>query len=815
MEAEADEVTSVEGEEGERIHGTTSSESLSKTSTRRTNSLKDTTMSSTSSPKARRESSSGKLYVESYPTLFDSVAAKGTTSGPSCSYNMLIVSRHALSVQKNLNERFIPQITSIKFNDTFVDPPHPIAWYPANLAWFMTTPKNIIRKFAPFSAFQKFLVSETAVGNISRQEAVSMIPPLLLDVQPGHTVLDLCAAPGSKSAQLVEMVHAGEESRTRKARKESDKPAAVDGASEAIDPADEELEANDWSDDGRATGLLVANDVNYTRAQMLVHQVKRLNSPNLVVMNHDATMFPSIELPGEPATAGGKPKSKWLKFDRILADVPCSGDGTCRKNPNIWKDWIPGNGLGLYITQVRILVRSLQMLKVGGRVVYSTCSMNPVENEAVIASAIDRCGGSERVKLIDCSTQLPKLVRSHGLTDWKVMDKEGRIWNSWSDVEDAKATKFEASLERIVPGMFPPTSEKLPLDRCMRVYPHQQDTGGFFITVLEKLSEIKAKPESEAKKTNNTPSIVSVAKEIESKPAEAGVIPTLETIKDYAPTSTDVTMDQGNASAAQRQNKETLTEPEQEPTTATKRGIEDVGDAPTAAVKRAKVEKDATDAAPIGEAGQMEHWPPPPVVAQAANAPADSNEMEDMPDDGVARQFAAGGRPRRNNQPHEESFKYLDPNHPDLEHIYKFYEISPRFPRDRFMVRNPAGEPAKAIYYTTSLGKDILTKNEGRGMKFVHSGVKMFVKQDAQGQDICRWRIQSEGLPILEPWVGEGRIVKLKSRKTLQLLLREMFPRVSGDGWQQLGDIGEQVRDIGMGCCVLRVEPGEGEDSFS
>ena len=79
----------------------------------------------------------------------------------------------------------------------------------------MTTPKNVIRRFPPFASFQKFLVAESDVGNISRQEVVSMIPPLVMDLKPGMTVLDLCAAPGSKSAQLIEMVHGGEEERTR------------------------------------------------------------------------------------------------------------------------------------------------------------------------------------------------------------------------------------------------------------------------------------------------------------------------------------------------------------------------------------------------------------------------------------------------------------------------------------------------------------------------------------------------------------------------------------------------------------------------
>ena len=716
-----------------------------------------------------------------------------------------------MAVQKNLNENFIPQITSMKFDDQAVEPPKPIKWFPNELAYSMTTPKNVIRKFAPFAAFQKFLVSETAVGNISRQEAVSMIPPLLLDVQSHHTVLDLCAAPGSKSAQLVEMLHAGEESRVRKvlkkAHEEGDKNVQ-DASAMGVDNADEALEGNDWSDDGRSTGLLVANDVNYQRAQMLVHQVKRLNSPNLVVMNHDATLFPSIELPSEPTTNGAKPKSKWLKFDRILADVPCSGDGTCRKNPGIWKDWIPGNGLGLYMTQVRILVRALQMLKVGGRVVYSTCSLNPIENEAVIASAIERCGGVDKVNIVDVSDQLPELKRNLGLKDWKVMDKEGRIWSNWGEVEDAKAKKFEASLERIVPGMFAPEGHQVPLDRCVRVYPHQQDTGGFFITVLEKKSEIKAKPESETKSSNTTPSVVSIAKEIASKPASEGIIPKLETAEAFAPSNGTHTMDQGNASAAQRQNKEAITDTD---AASNKRPIDDVGDSATANAKRARTEKDEeTGAGAIGEVGQMEHATLPPSTVPRDDQLAAAAQASSATNDAVAN----APTKRRNNQPHEEPFKYLPADHEELESIFSFYNLSSRFPRDRFMVRNASGNPVKAVYYTTALAKDILTKNEGRGMKFVHSGVKMFVKQDAQGQDICRWRVQSEGLPIIEGWVGEGRIVRLQKRETLRKLLIEMFPRVSGEGWKELSEIGERARDIGMGCCVLRVEPSDGEDGF-
>ncbi|KAH0413239.1 S-adenosyl-L-methionine-dependent methyltransferase, partial [Aureobasidium melanogenum] len=435
----------------------------------------------------------------------------------------------------------------------------------------------------------------------------------------------------------------------------------------------------------------------------------------------------------------------------------------------------------------------------------STCSMNPVENEAVISSAIERCGGIDKINIVDVSDQLPELKRYPGLKEWKIMDKEGRLWNSWEDVEDAKSKKFEASLERVVPGMFAPAGHNLPLDRCVRVYPHQQDTGGFFITVLEKKSEIRAKPESETKSANSAPSVVSIAKEIVAKPESEGVIPKLETMEEYAPSDPNHTVETGTASAAQRQNKEAISDID---TASNKRGLEDVGDSAAQDVKRARTEKDeGAGPGAVGEVGQMEHWPMPP------SAPLRQDEI--TPDEPAAIAAASAPRGRRNNQPHEEAFKYLSPSHEELDGIFDFYQLSSRFPRDRFMVRNALGNPVKAIYYTTALAKDILTKNEGRGMKFVHSGVKMFVKQDAQGQDICRWRLQSEGLPIVEGWAGENRIIRCYKQQTLRKLLIEMFPRVSGEHWKELGEIGEKARDIGMGCCILRVEPSTQEDGFS
>jgi multisite-specific tRNA:(cytosine-C5)-methyltransferase len=123
---------------------------------------------------------------------------------------------------------------------------------------------------------------------------------------------------------------------------------------------------------------------------MLVHQsLNRIGSPNCMITNLDAAAIPSIKIPSDPSSSSsGSAATKTLFFDRILCDVPCSGDGTTRKNPGIWKVWKPADGLGLHTLQLRILSRAIQMLKPGGRLVYSTCSYNPIENEAVVSSAL-------------------------------------------------------------------------------------------------------------------------------------------------------------------------------------------------------------------------------------------------------------------------------------------------------------------------------------------------------------------------------------------------------------------------------------------
>ncbi|TRX98769.1 hypothetical protein FHL15_000111 [Xylaria flabelliformis] len=678
---------------------------------------------------------------------------------------------HAIAVKRLLETRYAPEIDKIEhFNGDIVQAPQPVPWYPDQLAYSMTTPKQVVRKFPPFASFQKFLVSETSVGNISRQELVSMIPPLVMDLKPGMTVLDLCAAPGSKSAQLLEMIHSGEEARIRKFMESFGEAALPGNEQEDVDPTE------DAADDGRATGLLIANDVEYKRCHMLVHQLKRLSSPNLIVTNHDATLFPPLRISRDPENPN---VPRYLKFDRILADVPCSGDGTMRKNADLWRNWQPGNALGLHATQSRILVRALQMLKVGGRVVFSTCSMNPVENESVVVSAIERCGGPDVVEIIDCKDRLPLLKRYPGMHQWQIMDKSGKIWNNWEEVQQHVLNGGQAP-GKISQTMFPrPDTSNcsgLPLDRCMRVYAHQQDTGGFFITVLEKKKEFKAKEEVKS---------------------------------EFATTSTLQT----NVSAS---GGESATAAEMEIVEEAKAAVgEPTDEVPSVGSKRTLGAAE-TEEAPDSKRQRTE-TPTPVKIENITEAVlnAEATTVEKNETESPAPNASTDKRVKRAEGNYEEPFKYLPSDHEVIQNIRAFYKISPRFPSDRFMVRNAVGEPAKAIYYSSQLIREILVENEGRGVRFIHGGLKMFMKQDAPSAEVCRWRIQSEGLPIIAGYVGPERIVRLTNKETLHMLLREMFPKFVNDDWKKLNEIGERTRDIGMGCCLLSVEPDGTDPEFS
>ena len=158
------------------------------------------------------------------------------------------------------------------------------------------------------------------------QEPSAMAPAALLDAQPGERVLDLCAAPGGKSTQLA---------------------AAMQGQ-----------------------GLLVCNEIHPKRARILSSNIERLGIRNALVLNeHPAVLA---------ARFGGY-------FDRILVDAPCSGEGMFRKEEAALTDWSPETVQMCAARQYEILCTAAQMLRPGGRLVYSTCTFAPEENEGVVS----------------------------------------------------------------------------------------------------------------------------------------------------------------------------------------------------------------------------------------------------------------------------------------------------------------------------------------------------------------------------------------------------------------------------------------------
>jgi 16S rRNA C967 or C1407 C5-methylase (RsmB/RsmF family) len=138
-----------------------------------------------------------------------------------------------------------------------------------------------------------------------------MIPPLFLNIQKDDLVLDMCAAPGSKTSQILELF----------------------AAKKSLGSIENVL-----------TGGVVANDMNKKRAYMLTHQLKRIPNPGMAVINHEGQFIPTIYNDG----ADGRKFDRRIQFDKVLVDAPCSGDGAIRKLPGRWKLWKSDDGFDLH-----------------------------------------------------------------------------------------------------------------------------------------------------------------------------------------------------------------------------------------------------------------------------------------------------------------------------------------------------------------------------------------------------------------------------------------------------------------------------------
>ena len=144
---------------------------------------------------------------------------------------------------------------------------------------------------------------------------------------------------------------------------------------------------------------------------MLIHQIQRAGTAGIAAVNHPGQFLPEI---WTKKTNNVKEK---FHFDKILCDVPCSGDGATRKIPLKWAKWHTSDGMVLHPLQLAILMKSITLLKKGGMLVYSTCSLNPIENESVVSALMQKV--EKGLEIVDIHPMY-KVKGRRGLLKWQV-----------------------------------------------------------------------------------------------------------------------------------------------------------------------------------------------------------------------------------------------------------------------------------------------------------------------------------------------------------------------------------------------------------
>ena len=207
---------------------------------------------------------------------------------------------------------------------------------------------------------------EHLLGYYYIQSTSSMLPPLYLQPDKGSKVLDLCAAPGSKSTQLGAMME--------------------------------------------NTGMLVVNEVQGDRLRTLSFNIERTNIYNCGIIQD---------------------KGEWLGkyyqnyFDKILVDVPCSGLGIIQKKEEVNKWWSTSSITGLINLQLSLIIAAVKMLKPGGELVYSTCTLTTEENEEIVNKVLEKYP----VELIPVSIPggIEGFITSHGKKLSPELSKTARV----------------------------------------------------------------------------------------------------------------------------------------------------------------------------------------------------------------------------------------------------------------------------------------------------------------------------------------------------------------------------------------------------
>jgi NOL1/NOP2/sun family putative RNA methylase len=219
---------------------------------------------------------------------------------------------------------------------------------------------------------------EYSDGMITSQSSSSMIPPMALDLNDDDLVLDMAASPGSKTTQM----------------------AAIMGNE----------------------GAIIANDVDKRRLVALRSNLQRCGVMNV-------------------ATTVGRGEDMWksgVKFDKILLDAPCTGTGTM--NPRILKS--TGERLigGFSKRQKSLIESASKSLKEGGLLVYSTCSVEPEENEAVVDFAVESLG----MKTLRPDLKIPKNLLAEPILEWEGESYSRSVSDSFRILPTGKTEGFFA-----------------------------------------------------------------------------------------------------------------------------------------------------------------------------------------------------------------------------------------------------------------------------------------------------------------------------------------------------------------------------------
>jgi NOL1/NOP2/sun family putative RNA methylase len=221
---------------------------------------------------------------------------------------------------------------------------------------------------------------EAVLGYYYPQALTSALASLILNPQPGERICDLCAAPGSKTSHMAQLMH--------------------------------------------DQGVIVANDRHDKRLSMLEHNVKRLGISNVVTTCYTGQHFPLR-----------------CKFDRVLVDAPCSGEGNYRWDARGRLLHYRRSQGDLPRLQKQLLLRGFDLLVEGGTLLYATCTYNPAENEAVIQALLDQ----RPATLQHIALEAP---HGPGLRQWRHQT-------------------YDSSMER-----------------CWRLYPHRINSVGFFLACI-------------------------------------------------------------------------------------------------------------------------------------------------------------------------------------------------------------------------------------------------------------------------------------------------------------------------------------------